>query len=205
MKKENLVFGFDDTLVNSRPLVVEYLNQRWGIKAKESDFYEYNAVHKVVQGYLKDDSLTYEQIYDDYQANFAKSLHWHERIEPMPQMCEVVSELCLKYDLHIATKRNNSGIHLVNMVLDKYLPQKIQSVYCAIKHIEGVGYMFMKKRDFILGLNGKTIALIDDSKIEVEEAIGVVQPYIFDPELVHGPIDGVISVRSWREIGNIFL
>lgn len=205
MGKQNLIFDFDDTMIATSPLFVEYINKAWNIQSTESDYKNNDEIHKVVQMYKNDQTITFNQVYDDYRKNFAMSEKWQDRIEPMPDMCKIVPLLSEKYNLHIATKRNNKCLYLIHKILDKYIPGYIESVYCAIKYTDDLGYIEMRKRDFILGLDGQSIAFVDDSKHEIDDVKWLIPSYLFDPKNKYGYIYGVRSIRSWQEIGEIFL
>lgn len=205
MEKKNIIFDFDDTMVVTGPLLVEYVNKAWDIESTESDYRNNDEILKVVQMYKNNRIITFNEVYEDYRKNFAMSPKWQDRIKPMPDMCKIVPLLSEKYNLHIATKRNNKCLHLILKILDKYIPGCIQSVYCAIKYTDDLGYICMRKRDFILGLNGESIAFIDDSKHEIDEMKSLIPSYLFDPKNKYGSVYGVRSIQSWKEIGEIFL
>ena len=204
MKKKNLIFDFDDTLINSLPLLIEFINTTWNIESIESDYVEQNVLHKIVQKYTNDPSITYEQVYSCYRNDFSLSSEWYDKITPMPYMCEIVNSLAIKYNLYIATKRSNLSSILVDKVLDKYIPNCIENVYYAIKYVEGFGYLYQSKRDFILGLNGESIAFIDDSPLEIKTTEDIIPSFLFDPKNKHKSRE-MLKMKSWYEIGNHFL
>lgn len=204
MKKKNLVFDFDDTIVISLPLLIEFMNKTWSIKSEESDYNGQDMLYKIVQKYTNNPSFTYEDVHASYWNNFALSTEWHDKIMPMPGMSEVVKNLLPKYNLHIATKRSNLSTHLVNKVLNKHIPDCIESVYYATKYIDGIGHLYQTKRDFILGLNGESVGFVDDSPFEIEEMKNAVPSFLFDPRDKHLSRQ-MDKMRSWEEIGNYFL
>lgn len=205
MKKGNIILDFDNTIFLSSNVLVDYINQRWEINAKESDFTSDNKLHEVVQKYTGDFSITYEKVYVDYRENCMLSQEWQNKIIPIPDACEVILDLSREYSLFIATKRIDNSEALVRGIVDKYLPGCIQNIYFAIKYINGSRYLELPKRYFITILSGKNIAFIDDSKNEIEEVRDIVPSYLFDPNNKHGIIEGISKVKGWKEIGSIFL
>ena len=205
MEKLNIIFDFDDTLFITTPYLVSYINERWDIDSKESDYVDFSKLEKIVELYKNDSSITHEMIYKDYRSNFMMSYEWHKKVLPMPYMQDIVERLSRKYRLHIATKRSNQGAGVVNMLIDKYIPDCIDSIYYATKYSEFQGYLYQTKRDFIIGLDGKSIAFIDDSKHEVEDTKDIINTFLFDPKDKHNSVDGVQRIRSFLEIGELFL
>lgn len=204
MKKKNLIFDLDDTLFKSRQVLIVYMNKTWGIQSQESDYTTQDTLHLIVQKYLNDPSVTREQVYGHYWKNFSYSDYWHSKLFPMPHMPEVVFGLVKKYNLSIATRRSNQSEVQVNKLLNTFIPNCISSVYFATKTNDGINYVYQRKRDFILGLNGESIAYFDDSPMEIEQTEDIIDSFLFDPNDEH-PLRQMMKMRSWLEIGNRYL
>lgn len=204
MKKPNLIFDLDDTIFDSLPLLVEFMNQTWGINSTPDDYRNPNSLHLIVQKYRNDNFISYEQVYDTYRDGFSLSELWHERIMLIPYAGEVIPKLASKYRLHIATKRSSQSSIIVGKVINKHIPNCIESVYYAIKYIKGYGHLYQKKKDFVYGLDGESIAFVDDSPFEIEEMGNIIPSYLFDPKNNH-PKREMNKIRGWKEVEAIFL
>jgi hypothetical protein len=60
------------------------------------------------------------------------------------------------------------------------------------------------KREFIESLSGQSIALVDDSIRECNEANHLVSTFLFDPKGLKTQ-KGSRTIRSWFEFANIFI
>jgi len=202
--KQNLIFDLDGVILDTDPVMISYVNQKYGIKSVESDYDDFHEMHQIVRKHLGDYRLSRDDFYDDYRMNFLLSEEWQNQIEPMPGMCEVMTLAANEYYLYIATKRSDRTSRTVKMLLDRYIPGLIENVFYAIKFVEGHGHLYQKKKDFISGLDGCNVGFFDDSKLEVREAKDVVPTFLFDPKFKHAEIEGVKSVRGWHDIAEIF-
>jgi len=204
MKKPNLFFDFDDTIFRSWPLVVSYLNGKYNLNLKEGDFNGVTSFEDVITKHREALNLTYDEFYLDYAINFLSSMAWHEKIELMEGAKEIIPLLAKKYNLYIVTARQKISMDVINHLISKNFPDCFKEIHCIWEYVEGIGYVQVSKKDFILGVSGEKIAFIDDSPKEVFKMEGVIPTYIFDPYGTKGEI-GFPSFKNWYEIGDKFL
>ncbi len=204
MEKGYFISDFDQTMFDTDPAIVAYINKRWEINSKQSDYLDNGGFHKIVQKYTGNSLITFEDVYGDYRKNFVTSFYWHENVEPMKDMSKVVYQLSKKYKFLVATMRNEEGNTIIKTLLEKFIPGTVDYVHHVLRRND-VGYQEFSKRDFILSLSGNRIGFIDDSTREILGVKDIIPSYLFDPNGLHDSIDGAHKVTGWKEIGDLFL
>ena len=81
MKKGNLFLDYDDFCVNSRPVLIDYLNERYQLNLTLADYSDNDSLEKVIQGHRKDLEITFNQAYLDIGNNFHQvNLFWSVKV-----------------------------------------------------------------------------------------------------------------------------
>lgn len=206
MSQKNLFFDFDGMKFDTLPWQVEYFNNKYQIKTSVSEFrsnsYDLQALLKK---HIPSSPHINAEIYHDFHENFISSLGEHQHVLPMEYMCEVVKELAKKYTLWTVTARHVIALPVIHYLLSKYIPGCIYQIHCVYNGCPQKGYVEVSKKDFISSIPGKNIAFFDDSLHEIEKVKDLIPSYLFDPLDEHGTIEGVTSIRNWKEIGDRFL
>jgi hypothetical protein len=206
MKKGNLFLDYDDLLVDSKPVLIKYLNQRYELNLTLSNYSDNDSLEKVIQEHRKDLEITFNQAYLDIGHNFHASYEWNMLIKPLEDMPKVLPELAKKYILHIPTARQKTGYNVLNQMINIHVPGSITSLHCVWEYIKGKGYCDIPKRDFILSIPGEKVAFIDDSMKEVRRTKDIIPSYNFDRHGVYTvPEEGILKLSSWNDIGEKFL
>lgn len=205
--KPYLFFDFDGLKFNTTPALVRYMNQRWNMNSVESDYV--NRVHdieSVINKYRKDLNVTYSEAYEDMGKNYNSSLLWQQDVQPIENMCEIMKLLSKKYTLLTVTARQKAGIHVIQYLLDKYIPGCVTDIHCVYESIGNGKFNEVLKKDFIKSLTGEKVAFIDDSPKEIEDMQSTIPSYLFDPKRLHDNLTEIKNrVHSWNEIGEKFL
>ena len=204
--KPHIFFDFDGLKFNTVPTQTKYLNERWGVNLVPTDYPDGSYYEDTLNKYLADDKkVTREEVYDDLVENFLKSREWHEQILPMEGMQEVMNALAKKHTLWTVTARQWGGIEMIRYMLDKHIPSCITNIHCVWTNKDKV-FTSVSKRNFIESIEGEKIGFIDDSPHEVQQIQDLIPSYLFDPKGIHDGNAKIINrVRSWEEIGKIFL
>ncbi|MEI6022364.1 MAG: hypothetical protein WCQ32_00795 [bacterium] len=206
MKKQNLFFDLDGMKFDTLPVFVSYINNRYGIQTKTSDHIGNNdRLDAVIKKHAPHITLSWEEIYKDVGENFHSSIVWHKDVEPMEDMCEVISLLSNKYNLYTVTARQKVGVHVVQYLLDTHIPGCIDDIHCVWDYIEGKGFFEISKKDFIKNTQGDNIGFFDDSLNEVMKVKNTIPSYLFDPMDLYADVQGVTRIRSWQQIGHLYL
>jgi hypothetical protein len=204
--KKNLFFDFDDMKFITLPLLVSYINKKYGIKTTLNEYLDNNdSLDKIIQEHLPGVLIGYNDIYKDVGENFHASLNWHSDVEPMPHMSEVMKGLKEKYNLYTVTSRQKVGIGVIQYILDKYIPGCITGVHCVWHYDKTDGFIANPKRNFIENTPGENIAFFDDSPKEIKKVEDIIPSYLFDPNGLHKDSETKNRVASWEQIGNMFL
>ncbi|MEK7586097.1 MAG: hypothetical protein AAB477_02610 [Patescibacteria group bacterium] len=205
-RKRNLFFDLDGMKFNTLPAHVAYVNHRYGINTLPEEYIGKNdSFDSVIKRHATDVTLTWEGIYKDLGENFHSSVEWHKDVKPMEDMCEVVPLLSKKYNLYTVTARQKNGQHVVQYLLDKYIPNCIRDIHCSWDYIPGVGFVEVQKKDFIQKTEGENVAFFDDSLKEVKRAQNVITSHLFDPNSSYKDINGMNRIESWKRIGELYL
>jgi hypothetical protein len=206
MEKPHLFFDFDGVKFDTVPHEVKYLNARYGIDIKVSEFRgKSEIVDKIINSYLpKTDQLDRLEIWKDLGQNYSASIKWHQDVLPMNGMLKVIKSLREKYTIWTVTSRQSDGKYVIQYLLDKYVPGCINGIHCVYTFNDN-NLSAVFKKDFIRSIKGEKIAFFDDSPSEIEAVKDLIPSYLFDPFYLYDDIDGADHLHSWEQIGKIFL
>ncbi len=206
MKKPTLFLDFDGLKFDTISAHMEYMNARYNIPSIITDYANNPSLELVVRKYITTHPITREEAYKDLSDNFLQSLELHEVIQPFEGMCEVVKELSKKYSLWTVTARQKSGLHVIEHLLNKHVPECISGIHCVSEHLGKNKYNEISKRSFIENFEGAKVAFIDDSAHEIKLVQDIIPVYLFDPLGMNDHDTSITHrIRNWEEIGNIFL
>lgn len=204
--KKNLFFDLDGMKFDTLRAQISYINNRYGIHTIKSDYLGNNShIDLIIKKYLPELNLNRNEIYEDLGKNFTSSIKLHRNVLPMKGMCKILPLLSKKYTLWTVTARQTSGINVIEYLLNKYIPDCISGVHCVWSLSENGGFNGVPKKDFIRSISGKKIAFFDDSPEEIIDTKDIIPSYLFDPMNMYEDIEGVIRIKNWKEIGEIFL
>lgn len=207
--KSTLFLDFDGLKFDTLNVHVEYINKRYGIKTTPADYKNNPGLDSVIKRYLpkeKHATINREEIYLDLGENLNGSIELHAKVFPIEGVQEILPLLAQKYTLWTVTARQHTSIPVIRHLLDIYVPNCISGIHCVWKHVGNYEFEGISKKEFISNFVGEKVAFIDDSLNEIREMQDIIPSYLFDP---HGHNDSVKNVqyrvRSWEEIGKIFL
>jgi hypothetical protein len=204
--QKNIFLDLDGLKFDTLDAHVAYMNWRYGINSKPSDYLNNPPLQAVVNSYLPAEKhVTREEVYADSGKNFLSSIEWHKDVLPFEDMCEVLPELAKKYRLWTVTARQKGGLHVVKYLLNKYIPNCIYEIHCVWEYVDNE-FRDIPKKQFISSVSGEKIGFIDDTPHEVIELQPVLPSYLFDPTGINDSHPHIKNrVRSWKEIGELFL
>ncbi len=205
MKKKNMFLDHDGVMVDEKPYVLLYLNERYKINLRLADNINFDLLHEVIQLHTGNPNLTFDEVYLDIGKNFHASDIWNERMPIIEDMPKVAPELAKKYNLHIATARQKIGHSALRTVYHRHIPKCIQELHCAWDYEEGRGFWSVPKATFIQNFEGEKIAFIDDTLKEVLGTKDIIPSYLFDLHGVHTKETEIPKLESWKHIGDTFL
>ena len=206
MKKSNVFLDFDDLIVKTKPAVISYVYDRYGVKITDSEYYNENgSLHDVIKRYNPHLSVTFNELYLDYGKNFLASLEWNRNIPLMEDVQEIIPMLSRKYNLFIVTARQKIGLEVIDKLTVEFFGKCFKEIHCVWEWVDDVGFCESSKKSFISKVQGEKVVFIDDSKKEIKKMENILPTYLFDPEGLCKPENGINIVRSWKEIGTILL
>lgn len=205
--KPYLFFDFDNTKFHTTPALMSYINRRWNINSIESDYIDKNDdIELIIRKYRNNIKISREEVYEDLGNNFNNSIVEHERVEPLKDMCGIVTLLSEKYNMWTVTARQKEGMLVIMHILNKYIPKCISGVHCVWEHMGNGEFKETSKRSFIESMPGQNIAFVDDSPKEILKMQSLIPSYLFDPNRIHEDLIGIDNrIYSWKEIGEKFL
>jgi len=204
MKKSNLFFDLDDTILNTKPIVIEYINKKYNVNITEDDYNYHDNFPEVIKKYDPNFGMSFEDFYLDYGKNFITSIDSNKNIQLIEGAGNILPLLSEKYNLFIVTTRQKSGIDVIKYLLKKHLAKNyFKQIHCVWKKV-GRTFVARPKKDFILDTYGKNIAFIDDSIKEVKKMSEFLPTFLFDQKGIN-KVNGVQSLKNWEEISERFL
>lgn len=196
MKKENLIFDYDNTMAKTIPLHITYLNNRYDIQTVVEDYKDHPRLDDLVNTYLKKlgrPLVTDAYVYEDIAMNLLNSIKLHKHVEPSEGLCEILPRLAKKYNLYIATARNTGTIPVIEDFIARHVPGCISGIHCVYTRVAPEQFIGVPKRDFIASLPGTNKAFIDNSVKEILRVHDIIDSYLFDPEENHSDVTEIIS------------
>jgi hypothetical protein len=208
MKKKTVFFDFDDTMMETHPLLVAFLNQHYGIQIPLDIFLCGNSLDKVVNNFLPPHkAVSAEQLYEDYSRDFLGSRDWHDKAVPMEGACRHIPRLAARYNLWIVTARDDSSRPLLKELCKKFFGGHITGMHFVWKRVGVCDFKVNQtKCDFIAGFPGEKIAFFDDNPNEALKTDRVIKSFLYDPHRHHDArTDIAHRVHGWDEIASLLL
>jgi hypothetical protein len=207
MKEGNIFLDLDNSMFNTTPIFMNYLNKRYGIESKLEDYVNNASFEIILKKYLPIGTCpSAEDIYRDFVRNLLTSIDEHESVSPFEDMVETIFLLASKYTIWIVTARNKEGLHVIEHITNKHIPGCVTGNHCVWGYEGGGKNIAIPKKDFIWRVEGRKVAFLDDTVKEILEMQDLVPSYLFDPTGVNNHIQGIHHrVRSWKEFGKLFL
>ncbi len=207
MKKLPLLLDCDDSLFRTKEHHLEYINSRYGIATVLSDYTNNPSIDTVLRKYLPGDQIfDPTEIYLDLAKNFLESIEQHSTVFPIEGVREVIPKLAKKYELWIVTARPVSCRHVVQHLVNTYIPNCIHDMHFVWKYLPEQGFVDHPKRKFMEGIQKKPVGFLDDSVTEILKVQDFVPSYLFDPHHLHDAVLGINNrVHSLYEFGDIYL
>ena len=169
--KPILFLDFDDTLVVTRHLVIQFLNSFYRIQIPSDMYLCGNSLEEVVNTYLPNNKqVTRHQLYDDYAINFLASKKIHDDAYPMEGTEIFIPQLALRYDLWVVTARQDGCRHVVENLCKKFFSRSIVGMHFVWKRVAPMQFSEnASKKQFIASTRGEKIAFLDDNPNEVND------------------------------------
>ncbi len=206
--KRSLFLDFDGLQFDTLPAQTAYLNKKYGIKTSEDDYITNLSLEEVVNKYLAKlgrRQMKRDDVYRDLGKEFLASIELHKGVLPMKDMREIVPLLAKKYMLWTVTARQKIGIKTIRYLLNEHIPGCMSGIHCVSEQMEDGKFKEVSKKNFINGVHGEKWAFIDDSLSEVLETKDSIDSFLFDPYGFSGNFTNLEVVKSWDQIGEIFL
>lgn len=201
--KPNLFFDVDNTMFDSNHLMLEALNELFGIKAVISDFYNNPTLSVILERYKPELCLefSHDEISKRFSEYFLDSHEKHEAIEPFPDMPEVITKLSKRYNIWVNTARPHSSLPVLRSLFQKYTPGCVTGIHCVWHYLNGKYHKKLSKREFIIkGVRGTNRAFFDDCPDHIRDIQDIIPSYLFDPTGIYDAEPGIHNrVRSWKE------
>lgn len=204
-EKPHIFLDLDNLKYHTTPAHMEYVNSTYSVKTVYEDYLDMSNLHAVLKTYTNN-VPDYDQFWNDMGINFLSSIKWHEKVEPFPDMREVVFELVEKYTLWTVTARQRRTKKVIEYLNNKHIPNCITDVHCVWIDQEDGTFSKHPKKDFILSTEGDKIAFIDDTPREIYDMGKIIPSYLFDPSIRYSHLADIPHrFESWRQIGETFL
>lgn len=207
MKAFSLFLDFDDTIVETRSLIAQYFNKRYGVAITAEDIKNNNGFDLALKN--KGVSIEDNNVYLDFGKNFFSSFSL-ENFNLYPGAKDAILNLSEIYNLYIVTSRQKSEETDIREILKHHgLHYCFKDIHCVWDFKENhfvsepKKSFIQKKRETEIG-----ISFIDDSIDEVLEVMKtrcITSPALFDP-LKGYPKEGVgfEIFNNWKQIEKIF-
>lgn len=201
--KPHIFLDFDNSKFDTNMLILNYINERYGIPSIPDDYINNPSYELILQKYLPPDLIPHKDtIYEDFSKDILQSIEKHDAVAPMEGMVETIFKLSEKFTLWVVTARQRTGLHVIRHMLDKHVPDCIHDIHCVWGQYDNGEYYGVPKRDFIESIEGEKIAFLDDSAKEILEMQDLIPSYLYDPKGVNDSVKNINHrVRSWKEFG----
>ncbi len=200
MTEKHLFFDWDGMKFNTIHAQIHYINKTYGLKITVSDYIQHNYDPvKLLPSFIPNFDLTPHEVYLDFGKNFQASIEAHERIEPMPGMCEVMPLLSKLYTIHTVTARQTFTLPVIEYIHDKYIPGCVANIHCVYERTDD-DYIAIPKKEYIRNVEGEKVAFFDDNHHEIKDMKHVIPSYLFDPHSLYKSSFEYYRVKSWMRI-----
>ncbi|MEI7451637.1 MAG: HAD family hydrolase [Candidatus Falkowbacteria bacterium] len=203
--KSNIFFDLDGTMINYLPVYVEFMNSFYDIKSQPDDYIDNQAPYFVIKKYRPDFQGSNYEVWFNVLHNFHMSYEWQDKIQPFPDMCEVVRRLSKSYNLWVVTARPKNSLDTTKFLLEKHVSGCIRGICCVFEFVGGE-ISSWSKHDFVKDMPGRKILFIDDSKSEIVKMGDIVPSLLFDPFSSYiNDRDAISRISAWKEIEPILM
>ena len=203
--KKILCFDFAGVQFDTLDAQRSYINTAYGINSTPSDYLGMcDDLELLIKKFLPNTKITRDEMYRNLGNDYACSQFWHKDVVPFDGMVEAISELSKKYILWTVTARQSHSKHIIQYLLDKFIPGCMSGIVC-VWHYKNRVFLKTPKSDLIKKIPGEKVAFFDDSPKEVLAVKELLPSYLFDPDDIYKNIIDLKKVRSWNEIGKMLL
>lgn len=202
--KKILILDFDGVIAITEHIEVEYINKKYGINSKISDYTNNISLEKNVSILTKID-ISFEEFYYDFTKNYAMSKDLHKNVTLLPYAKKVIEELSKEYYLFISTARNSLGIDVIKYVLkNNEILQYFNGIHFVYYFDDKMQFIKNPKTEFISSFKSNVSFFIDDSEREIEKTKNITPSILFDVTKTKN-IKGSWSVHNWLEVADLLL
>lgn len=206
MREKHLFFDLDGMTFDTLPSTVRFINHHYGTNLETKDILNRGSeIDAVLRQHTGDNSITKDDFYNLYGKEYLTSVEWHADATPMPYAPEIIGKLSQQYTIHTVTARQQVGINVIKHLIGKHLQGKIENIHCVWRKNEFGEFYKIPKHEYIQNVNGLKLAFFDDSHHEIESMQGILPSFLFDPYNFHPEVSDAKKVKSWLEIGEIYL
>ncbi|NCS99652.1 hypothetical protein GW765_01585 [Candidatus Parcubacteria bacterium] len=206
MYRGNIFWDFDETMFKTLELLVLYMNQKYDIKSTIEDYSEHPYLDAVIAKYRPEGPVpTRGEVYEDLASEFLNSREWHDQMDPVDGLLDILPMLSEDFDNHIVTAREFNAGPTMRWLLRKHeILQYIEGMHYVWVHLGNQNFKGTPKIDLIKRVPGKAILFIDDAPKEIIPVAGYVNASLYDPRGNHvGRKDIKHRIESLREIPKI--
>ena len=208
MKKKFLI-DFDNTPVDTRKCHSDYVNYTYDIQSVPEEFVNNASIASIIKKHWKDFDISDVEVMEHMGVYFHTSTNWHKNAKPIDEhVCNILTELSKKYELVVATARQDRSEKLVRHLLELHFPlcviEKIHFVHTRVSHEK---FIHIPKRQFVqeVGPN-KFVCFVDDSTKEIKNMQDLIPSHLFDAWNLFENVSDIQSrVSSWKTIGELYL
>lgn len=209
MKRFSLFLDFDDTLVETRHLVAQYLGKRYGIQLQAEEISDNNGFDQALKKYGV--NIGYNEVYLDFGKNFFPSFDLQE-FKLYPGAKEAILHLSEIYNLYIVTSRQRcEKTHIKNILRHNEILHcfKEDEIHC-VWDWQDDHFVSEPKRNFVEKKRPEetVTGFIDDSIDEIRCFINtknVASTVLFDPKRTYNKeAIGFEVFHDWKTIEKIF-
>lgn len=207
MKKYSFFLDFDDTLIETKHLVAQYLNKKYGVDLTTEDLVDNNGFNNTLCA--NGVGVSYNEVYLDFGKNFFPSFSLKDFLL-YPNAKETIINLSSIYNLYITTSRQKVEKTYIEEILKYHeIYSCFQDIHC-VWNYNGNYFVSETKSSFVEKKKDQEtgIGFIDDSLAEVKEIVKtrcVASPSLFDPKKKYQKEGmGFEIFYNWKQIEKIF-
>ncbi len=189
----NIAVDIDDTLLDFVGTYILFHNETFKTNLKKEDFETYS-FNYARGGTMKQAVSSVRQF---YKTDFFKGM------KPFPGAIEVIQKLKEKNNLFIVTSRPYNMKEGTFDQLSKYFQNTFLEVFFSSNHYTKAKNSGKTKAEICNDLEASL--LIDDSLVYTQECVtkGINSILLDAPWNQNGSIEGIVRVKSWKEIGDL--
>ena len=209
MAKEIFLADLDNSLFDTREPHKRYVNERYDIKSTLLDYMHNTPIPGIIKKYAPESTHDEKHIWGHLGEHFQTSIEYHSFATPIdPYVVDVLTEISIKYELIIATRRQHLSRNVTDYLFQKYFPCcDVRHVHFVYERISYGMYHEVTKREFAKKKGvSNIVAFVDDSKDEIYDMHDLVLSHLFDPWDLHQNTPNIKSrVTDWKKIGDLYL